>query len=205
MILAIPYRDDGNDGYELRYAIRSMKKYFTQLSGVLLIGDRPTWYIGKHFYEPDHRSRKAYSIYRKILAVPYDTFLFSNDDIFATQPFDPPPLYYTGPLKTAIAHGIHKNRFILTSQLLPDGLSYDLHVPMVIDRDKFETACNVDWSKEYLYRSIYGNYIGGGVQMNDPKIRNGVLQPGPFFSTDERSAKIINLEDMFPERSIYEA
>lgn len=207
MKVVIPYRLDINNGYELRYAIRSMVKYFTPLSGVVLIGDKPKWYNGEHIQCQDNSPFKERNIVNKILGSPYEDFLFSNDDIFALKPFDETlPNYYSGTLTDAKVHGKYILRRDAVKSVYPDGMFYDIHTPMVINLTKYREANNVDWEhKEYLCKSLYGNFIGGGVQLDDCKIRTGNAIPDePFFSTSDRNAKMIKLQELYPIKSDYE-
>ena len=205
MKLIIPYRLDPNNGFELRYAIRSMVKHFKPLSGVVLIGDKPDWYQGEHTPATD-TGAKEWNIVNKILLSPYEDFLYSNDDFFATQDFSTDlPNYYSTELRAARVHGKYINRVLNVMDIYPDGLFYDIHTPMVINLTKYREANNLPQTKEYLCKSLYGNFIGGGVQLPDNKIRNGkLIPPGPFFSTNDRTCKMINLNELYPDASEYE-
>lgn len=214
----IPYRLDPANGYELKYAIRSMVKHFKDMTGVLLIGDRPTWYQGEHIHAQDYRgypSRKEYSMVQKILLCPYEDFLLTQDDVFAMRDFDSTlPNYYSGTLAEVKVHGRYHRRVRAVMGIYPEGMFYDIHCPMVINRDKFREANNVDWlTTEFLQKSLYGNFIGGGSQMADCKIRNApepgqplVIPDAPFFSTDDQSGthKLINFDTLYPDASQYE-
>lgn len=207
MKLLIPYRLDINNGHELRYAIRSMVKYFKPFSGVCVIGDKPYWYTGEHIDCRDNSPFKERNIVNKVLGSPYEDFLYSNDDFFALKPFDETlPNYYSGTLSDAKVHGKYILRRDAVKFIYPDGLFYDIHTPMVINLAKYREANNVDWEhKEYLCKSLYGNFIGGGELLPDCKIRQGKDIPdAPFFSTNERTAKMINLELLYPQKSDYE-
>lgn len=208
MNLVIPYKDDRNNGFELKYSIRSIVKHFHGLTGVCLIGDKPTWYTGEHIPMTDITGRKEWSIVSKILSSPYEDFLYSTDDHFATEPFDSSlPNYYSGPLSKAIVHGKYETRVKNTRSIYKDGLFYDIHTPMVINLTKFKEAHNIDWANyEYLSKSIYGNYIGGGELLSDSKVRRfGEVPSGRFFSTNNRTAQSIDFETMYPEPSPYES
>lgn len=207
MNLVIPYRNDQRGGHELRYAIRSMQKHFKNLDGVLLIGDLPGWFTGDYLPASD-TPRKEFSIVSKILQCPYDNFLLSSDDIFAMHDFDETlPRYYSTTLKMAPVYGKYVHRRNNTMQIYPDGLMYDCHKPMVINRDLYAKAHDIPWNeREYLNKSIYGNFVGGGVQLDDYKLRTRevVDTTRPFFSTNERTAKYVRFQDMWPTPSKYE-
>ena len=182
-----------------------MVNHFKPLSGVVLIGDKPGWYKGEHIPSTD-TGAKEWNIVNKILLSPYEDFLYSNDDYFATEDFSTDlPNYYSTTLREARVHGKYVGRVINCRSVYPDGLFYDIHTPMVINLTKYREANNLPQTKEYLCKSLYGNFIGGGVQLPDNKIRNGkLIPPGPFFSTNERTAKLINLPELYPVKSDYE-
>lgn len=205
MKLVTPYKNDGNNGFELRYSIRSMVNHFKPLSGVVLIGDKPGWYQGEHIPATD-TGAKEWNIVNKILKSPYEDFLYSNDDYFATEDFSTDlPNYYSTTLREARVHGKYVGRVINCRSVYPDGLFYDIHTPMIINLTKYREANNLPQTKEYLCKSLYGNFIGGGVQLPDNKIRNGkLIPPGPFFSTNDRTCKMINLNELYPVKSDYE-
>jgi hypothetical protein len=210
MNIVIPYTDDGADGYELKYAIRSMVKHYLHMTGVLLIGDKPTWYTGDHIPFKDIHGRKEWSIVTKILQAPYGHFLLSNDDIMAQHDFDTLPLYHAGPIPGYPAYDLYLERRNNVHALFPDGLFYDVHTPMPVIREIYHECQPDDWDKkEYLQKSIYGNTIGGGELIYDNKLRG--VHPGfkidpshPFFSTSNRTVKFLPLQEMFPKPSRYE-
>lgn len=211
MILTIPYRSDDNNGRELRFAIRSMVMHFKDLTGVCIIGDRPTWYTGEHIPCGDILNHRAWSIVNKLLHCSHETFLMSNDDIFATKPFTSDlPQYYSHTLKEVPVNGRYVTRRNNVMKLFPDGLFYDTHTPMVVNEQEFRECQPKDWHKsDYLGKSLYCNaYTRNPVQLKDYKIRSVQGLPvdlsQPFFSTNERSAKFIKFEEMYPEPSVYE-
>ena len=207
MRLVIPYRLDPHQGYELRYCIRAFVKYYPGLSGVCLIGDKPKWYTGEHIPCTDIPNRKEWSIVSKVMRSPYEEFIFSCDDVYPTVPVNSLPNYYSTTLATAKVYGKYIDRTVNTMDVFPDGLFYDIHTPIIVQRSAFIAAHRLcDWEKkEYLSKSVYGNFIGSEVQMDDCKIRPGLpLNPDwPWFSTNGRTALEL-LPAMYPEKSDYE-
>jgi hypothetical protein len=215
MRVIIPYRRDLNNGRELRYAIRSMYKYFTPISGVLLIGDRPRWYKGDHL-PVKHISHKESDIINKILQCPDEHFLFCMDDNFALQPFDETlPLMYEGPLQGRKEKGKYKTRIDNVLSVYPDGYFYDIHVPHIINRYAYHSSLPDDWrTREYLCKSLYGNFMRGyrlsasHAQVTDYKISSKesltVDTAQPFFSTIDYLAGKIKFEMLYPEPSPHE-
>ena len=211
MILVYPYRYCPHNGRELRYSIRSMVKHFKDLTGVCVIGDRPEWFTGDYIPARDITGRKEWSIVSKVMLAPAGVFLLSSDDVFALKDFDVNmPFYYSGSLSSARARaaGQYPQRISNTIQLYPEGLMYDCHTPMVINKDAY---CNLhgkcNWqAREYLNKSVYANGIHTvGEHIPDCKIRRGSVIPNlPFFSTSDQTSLNIPLETMYPDASPYE-
>lgn len=210
MIVCIPYKNDGNNGLELKYSIRSMVKHFRDMTGVLLIGEKPDWYIGEHIPATDQVGKKEWNIVSKVLLCPHENFLFSFDDVFALKDFDSTlPLYYSGTLKENKAFGQYVARNANVLSMYPDGLFYDVHTPHVINRELYHKCQPLDWNeRQYLCKSIYGNFVGGGVQYEDYKIRSitdiNIDTSKQFFSTSNYLAERIVFEELYPEPSQYE-
>lgn len=187
-----------------------MVKHFRDLTGVLLIGDKPGWYTGEHISARDYNgypARKEFSIVQKILKCPYPDFLLTQDDVYAAQDFDSTiPNYHSGLLSAARVHGRYQRRVRAVMEIYPPGNFYDIHCPMVVNREKYHEANKVPWDqKEYLQKSLYGNFVGGGELMADCKVRDGNESiTAPFFSTDDLTAKFVNLEEMYPIKSNFE-
>jgi hypothetical protein len=184
-------------------------KHFKDLSGVCLVGDKPGWFTGVYIQVPDIKGRKEWSIVSKVLSVPYENFLLCSDDCFALKDFDSSlPLYYSMPLKNYKGGGNYPERVRNLMSVYPDGLMYDIHQPMVINRENFHKANKLlEWeNRDYLTKSSYGNYIGGGVQLDDYKIKTGntIDITKPFFSTNQLTGRLIDFEVIYPERSDYE-
>lgn len=88
-------------------------------------------------------------------------------------------------------------------------MMYDCHTPMVIDSDKYREAhAQCDWEqRDYLTKTIYGNFVGGGEYIADFKVRSSLdkIPPDrPFFSTNNQMAKRVNFEQLYPTPSPYE-
>lgn len=204
MKVVIPYKQQG-EGVELRYAIRSMYLYFKDITGVVVVGDKPDWYTGEHIPFPDEFGRKEYSIYKKLMQV-HGTVLYSNDDFFALKHFDSSlPNYYTGKVKN---YGGKDRRYLdLYRACLPNWLNFDGHWPMIIDTTKFE------WIVDRPIKTYYGNQNNlPGTELFDLKITGKYLyseyknkiKGRPFFSTkdNEDCPNMLRLwNELYPEKS----
>jgi hypothetical protein len=92
-------------------------------------------------------------------------------------------------------------------------LSYELHTPMVINKNKFLSIFSlkyIDTIKPGQQRSLYGNlFLKDSQKIKDVKIYKGyITEPGSdkFLSTDDNSWPLVKpmIEKMFPTKSEYE-
>lgn len=216
MRIVIPYSLPADGGIELRYAIRSMVKHFKDLSGVLLIGDKPEWYTGDHMPMADLKGEKEKSMQLKVLQAPDYIFLYSNDDYFALQDFDVnlPDYYDTDCRDMAARHPIESYR-TMYNNCLPDWKNYDIHTPMVIARNIFK-ASYYQMQAQMPIKTTYGNFAhGNSVYLADCKIRGEhsteeleyITKDRPFFSTHDNAINadmITFFENLYPNASPYE-
>lgn len=207
MRLVIPYKTQG-EGVELRYAIRSMFLYFKDITGCIIVGDKPDWYTGEHIQFPDEFGRKEFSIYQKLMQV-QDTVLYSNDDFFALKPFGADlPYYYTGKVRDYA--GKDKRYRDLYRACLPTWLNFDGHTPMIIDTKKFE------WIVDRPIKTYYANQNNlPGTPLIDLKITGkylyseykNLIKGRPFFSTkdNEDCPNMVKLwNELYPTPSPFE-
>ena len=92
-------------------------------------------------------------------------------------------------------------------------LSYELHTPMVINKNKFLSVFSAPYIKSIMpghQRSLYGNmFLKDSKKIDDVKFyRDFVFNPGSdkFLSTEDNSWPIVKpkLEKLFPSKSEYE-
>lgn len=216
MRVVVPYRSDNQNGTELMFAIRSMVRYFTDMTGIVLVGDKPKWYKGDHIPYRDIAGRVDYNMYAKLMQVRPETVLYTQDDVFALKPFDKNiPNYYNttcGFKALHAASGRHRTQY---KNCPKEWLNFDIHAPMVIDTSKFK------WTGNYLHndtpvKSTYGNQNNlPGEYLEDCKFGNehtydqikAIIDGRLFFSTDRYSMKkdmeqVLN--ELYPEKSEYE-
>lgn len=217
MRLIIPYRKTHNDGIELRYAIRSIQKYFEPLDGVLIIGDSEEWYTGDHIPLADLKGEKEKSMQLKVAAAPDEIFLYSNDDYFALQPFDKflPNYYDTTCIDMAERHSINSYRSMYAA-CPATWLNFDIHTPMIMVRDRFHRSLK-EMDAQTPIKTTYGNLNPKleSQYLCDLKIRghhsqSEILQKikdRPFFSTHDSAVDdnlIAVLNHLYPDASRYE-
>lgn len=229
--LVIPYQISEN-GIELKYALRSACKYMTGIRDCYLIGDKPAWYTGKHIPFVQTRGNiiwKQRNIFEKVLAAcntpeVSEQFLFMNDDHYLLKEYDAAtfPNYFSGCVSLVLGtvYGDYKETIQNTIDLdLEIKLHhYDVHCPIVYDKDNFKCLLWLNWSKPHGYaiKSIYGStYFDVRHSCNDFKMRRQLEYPElretirgrPWFSTGDRTfnadmRKLMN--ELYPEKSKWE-
>lgn len=216
MRLVIPYRIC-KEGLELKYAIRSIEKHFKNLSGVLLIGDRPEWYTGDHIPLADLLKEKERSMQTKVLQCPDKVFLYSNDDYFALEDFDYqlPHFYDTTCADMANCHPIDSYRKMYDS--CPGRwLNFDVHTPMIMEKQRFRESFEA-MDAQTPIKTTYGNHPPEvpGWYLCDIKIRGEhsidelryKTKDRPFFSTHDSAVNddlIRFFNELYPNPSKYE-
>ena len=194
---------------ELRWSLRSL----TNLphDRVWVAGHKPAWVTNVGHIPTTQTARKhanAYGNMRAALAHPdvSERFILFNDDFYVTAPTPHLPTLRRGRLADVIAD--YRSRFPhgslyiehmqathdwLLEQGIPEPLSYELHAPMVMEKqpliDLFTKAelDGVDVTRMH-YRTAYGNLAGvGGDYSEDCKVyrRDTVPLPTPFASTHD--------------------
>lgn len=214
MRLVIPYRL-AREGIELRYAIRSIYKYFPILSGVLLVGDRPTWYRGDHIPLADLKGQKERSMQLKVLQCEDAIFLYSNDDYYALAPFgaDLPDYYDTTCRDMAERHTIASYKEMYNN-CPPDWHNLDVHTPMIMSRPQFIVTYQAMGDVQTPIKTTYGRGLGSE-RIADCKIRGAHdlaeldynTRDRPFFSTHDSAIDnnlIAFLDNLYPDASPYE-
>lgn len=223
-----PWQDN-----EIRYSLRSVEKYFEGAGRIFIIGTCPN-FINKekviHIPAEDPFNHKLKNAIWKLRIACLtrkvgNPFILMNDDFFFLRRNFHVENYHKGLLALASKrHSTHggyyykaiKNTIeILRDYGIKKPLNYDLHCPMVIEKDKFKKATDmVDFGVVgYLFRSFYGNYFRiGGKYRKDVKIytwkERKELESMDFLSIDNsvsREAKFRHwMERKFPEKSRYE-
>jgi len=214
MTVFYPYTATKDDGIELKYSIRSIVKYFKDFDGIILVGDRPTWFKGFHLQHSDIEKRKEYSVYRKLLSaysIEQAPMLLCHDDCYALQPFGADmPNYYRGTCTEAITRTVERRFKDMFAACLPNWMNFEIHCPMVIDPSKIR-----DEDRDFLLKTTYANRLKlPGTDIADCKVRGwkerseirDEIKDRPFFSTaDNVNAAMLDvLNDIYPGKSQYE-
>jgi len=125
-----------------------------------------------------------------------DEFYLFNDDFFVLEQVKGTPYFHRGTLDEHIAsrhpRGSYTRALITTRDVLGGGMSYELHVPFMLDKRKLSLLIqslspNIHKGKCPLIRSCYGNaYEVGGEYMDDIKNPEN-LESATYLSTTEAS------------------
>jgi hypothetical protein len=200
---------------ELRYSLRSLVN--VPHDRVVISGWTPDWAVNvKSVATRQTKTRWVNAFNNLKAALPYlsTEFLFMNDDFFVMEPFDRIPPFHRGPLggregkSTPYRQARESVRHILAEQGFEDPVSYELHVPIVYNRDLLADtlAYAESWLIAGYQRTLYGNLNGiGGGFMDDCKNTSDLTSP--FLSTNETAfaGKLgRHIQQVFPDPSPYE-
>jgi hypothetical protein len=222
-------RDGDNE--ELRYSIRSVLHSFPDAK-VWVVGGKPNWYSGYHIPIEQNHNKYTNALNNLHAICNSDkisnNFILMNDDFFIIKKIDNIDYFYSGLLLDKInkyvkitGSSLYIKKLILTNnRLIENGinkaLDYELHTPMLMEKDKLLTII-----KKYpscLWRSMYGNMFEvGGSQMEDVKIyvnrrhllrSNEITERSVYLSTEDAAFKGVFdkvLNNLFQNKSIYES
>ncbi len=214
------------DNEELRYSIRSLVANMPY-DNLWLVGYKPSWYVG-NFISVPNTTTKFENIRLAIKAAAEnnnisDDFILMNDDFFVIKPANPNIILHGGLLIDKISRYrsmLGSGRYItllentykfLVNSGIKNPLDYDIHTPMVFNKNNLLQIIN----RRHFPRSLYGNIFSiGGELSKDVKIypKNSLLKNEidhnlPYISTQDDSFEDLYnnlLKDKFSNKSIYE-
>jgi hypothetical protein len=215
--IVIPYTKDKHKGLELKYALRSIEKFFD--CDVWVIGDKPKFDI-KHLPCSDGE-RKEFNIANKILTACKceqisEDFIMYHDDHFQLKETEI-KYWHDGDLQRAHdrARGLYQKALKNTIDI-GCKLNYDIHTPIVFNKEKFREVMKAPWGpdREFCVKSLYckgmkGEYMED-LKLNAPYPLNRIwekLEGRTFFSTGNYAMTpdmIEVLETLYPEPSRWE-
>lgn len=224
MDIVCPVRP-GDNNPELRLAIRSWEANLT-FDRIWIVGHKPSWLTEVEFIPGNLADNGHANVYTNMLIASQhpdvsDTYLALNDDIFVTAPTTPKVAY-----RCTIAEHLEIPRVkrggwwkdslettlvCLQANGIPDPLSYELHVPLPVNKAKMAQTLErfkyVTPANPPQWRTLYGvfNKIGGR-RRQDVKAYHGGEISKPYLSTEPKSFREFQgwLESMFPQPSRYE-
>jgi hypothetical protein len=215
---------------ELRYSIRSVVKN-TNDPKIWVVGGKPDWYVGNYIpvLQNQHKYQNALNNLRAACAseqIPED-FILMNDDFYITNKINEIKIYNNGLLEDQInqyhnlglrstyLNRLGKTYAYLQRRDISNPISYELHIPMPMEKNKLITILEEQYST--LWRSKYGNTFNiGGETVKDVKVhKSGGLvalsynqdqEQIPYLSSADSSFMFLldYLTTNFPDKSIYE-
>ncbi|MFD0208942.1 hypothetical protein ACFVH9_07380 [Streptomyces hirsutus] len=210
--LVVPVRE-GPANQQLRYALRSWRANLPHRH-VWVIGYKPAW-LGGVRHIPTRQADTKYA--NTTLAVRAacehpeisETFLYANDDMFVMERLDEMPVLHRGSVRDVESHyvakasgsylrGMRQTRDLLVEHGHPDPLSYELHVPLPVDKAGMLRALDAGCHLDVLHkRTAYGVLNGiGGERIEDVK----VLHRGPRF--DQSTPFLSTMPDSFAHGAV---
>lgn len=217
---------------ELQYALRSLANI--PHGKVWLIGGKPEWVVNvEHVPFPDNPN-KWQNISDKFKSLAHldglsERFIYTEDDYFIVKPFDRLPYlvrpamlndwvanYEKGRKRKKLSGWpgyLQATRDALHAAGITDPYSFDLHIPMEVERSKI--PLHMDTGRPISWRSMCGNTSGREVEVAPRDVKIGVpkkvatvLKSGIGFlsSSDASFAKCVEptLRRIFPEPCRYE-
>jgi hypothetical protein len=225
---------ESKENEELRYSLRSLKNM--PHDKVFFVGGMPDFVnLDKVFHIPTLQDANRYKntatgmLTACMCSKISDDFILMNDDFFIMTPIkdvkkefnlhrgllDDMILYYSNefPFKDEYLSGLRETRELLRRLKIHGPLSYELHIPMVINkRDMVETFLIPGFMdmKAPMFRSLYGNlHLKDSQYTHDVKMDalHLELPDNPtFLSTSDSYFKTIKvfMNAIFPDKSEYE-
>ncbi len=217
---------DVND--ELRYSLRSVAENLPHRR-VWVVGHMPPWLRDVHHLptvQSDTKYRNSTGNVRAACEHPEvsDPFVLMNDDFYVLKHTPFIPALHRGRVdKVATEYearygwskyleGMEQTRELLAELGVTDPLSYELHVPMTVEKEHMLEALSLGAALPVLHkRTLYGNLAEiGGEETGDVKVSRGRAEWSPlwtYLSTDPKSwrggaGEFVRMR--FKERSRYE-
>jgi len=193
---------DGDDNVELKYSLRSVALFAPKFDKIWIIGYKPDWVTNVEFIPTVQFQAKKYTATNNNLRVACESvyisndFVLMNDDFILTRPIsswedslnfirnklkDQIKIYHSS-CETDYTQAFDYNLpMIQEISGNPDPDDYELHIPIIINKNKFLDVFNdkrvIKHMKEHkitLKRSLYGNVNHKFTRITpDVKIRGG--------------------------------
>jgi hypothetical protein len=192
--IVVPVRE-GAVNEQLRYALRSWAAHLPH-GRVWVVGHRLPWLHGVRHIPTRQTGKTKYANTTAAVrlacehAEVSERFLLCNDDMFVMQRQESMPVLHRGPVRQVEAYyasrssgaylrGMRETRELLERLGHPDPLSYELHVPLPVDKEGMLQALDAGKGLDVVHkRTLYGVMAGlGGERIEDVK----VLHRGPRF------------------------
>ncbi len=194
---------------EIRYSVRSIDGHF-DFGNLWIVGKMPKFFDDKkvHLIEAeDIHSNKIKNAIAKISKACRERrisqeFILMNDDFFFNKRKKEIEYFNKGKLRITMKNHETKGGYyykaikntvsILKDMGIKDPLDFEVHYPIVFDKDKFlEMVASIDEREVFLFRSVYGNLnVKKSKYRRDVKVFNikqfKSKSKLDFISTDDR-------------------
>lgn len=207
MIDLVYFVKNSDDNQALKYSLRSIEKFAPEYGNIWIVGYKPKWVQGVNYIHTKQTKTPLENVGDGLIEVCNcpdisEDFILMNDDFILTSPlkswnkdliskcklsdqltmYDPKSYYY---------HAVDMTLGLM--ELLtgtPDGNSFEMHAPMVINKEKYKTIIEAPIIADYIkdnstlmWRSVYGNMICGNPTLaEDVKIYNDTLPKTQWIS-----------------------
>jgi len=218
----VVYLCRAGENEELRYSLRSLKNI--PHDRVWVVGDKPAW-CNTHIIRNRNMGNKHKTTSQHLEMACMDRrisnpFILFNDDFYVTEPTEIGH-YNRGDVQDVLIDYLERfgqgtyitgmrDTYALLKRLGLPTLSYELHIPMIIHKEKMLEALELGKQITNLHkRTLYGNLINtDSIYRQDVKFRkqDTVIPSGEFLSSDDTTFPKLQpmLNDLFPDRSEYE-
>lgn len=206
------------DNETLRYSLRSLVN--VPHGEVFIVGQKPAWARNVTVLAPDKWLSKWHGLmadtWSACKRLSGRTLLLMDDDYFILRPVKTVKPVHRGSLIEDAERrmGAYRHTLVNTARYLVDKgiekpLSYEVHVPMVVDADGMAEALEpvANARRPLQARSVYGNVAGvGGKPGTDVKRWEAGPMPADFLSVAPSSWHLYRpkLQALFPAASGYE-
>lgn len=204
-----------------------MEQFFPQNTGIIIIGERPSWYTGLHFYVPDASECPYVNQWNKLyyacnLKEVSPIFIYFDDDFYLNEPFELRH-YFNGGFIRKFNHHRHMSGTWAacirnTYHALPESPDHCLHVPLPIRKRRFLEVADMYWTlcgqpPSIVPRQAYCIHETAfpKLEIRDVKktdLESVMTSVDPFFSTYEAMEDDLlyqYLESKYPIKSKYES
>lgn len=225
---------DGEENLPLKYSLRSLKNIPHE--NVYIIGYKPEWVTNVKYYNRFQRGQSKFKNITKNIYLTTkieelsDDFVYMDDDYYIMREIDEIYPQHRGEIEIqtefyreqgsmVYVNGLEDVTKRLHEQGIEYPLSYELHIPIVYNKEKLKHVLELDDSHAinapiFHIRSFYSNYYRiGGQHMNDVKVRwphqNRLdwVTGKRYLSSAGKSPEgflLKHLKELFPEKSQYE-
>lgn len=193
----------GDHNEELRYSLRSVAAHLRP-DRLWIVGHLPPWVTGVHHIPGNRHDTAALNVHDNLAIacaeIPAETLVILNDDFYLMRPVTELPAWWRCPLDEHIAkvasrgpwkRSLEATRTWLTDRGFTDPRSYELHVPVEMDRDRLAWVLDETRgpAEPPQWRTIYGNHFWPDADQHpDCKARTNVTRVDltlPFLSTED--------------------